>query len=317
MSFNIRPFTESDSCMWDSFSKGCIQATFQHTRGFLSYHEDRFVDRSLIVELHGTVVGLFSAAESLDDDLCIVSHPGATYGGLIHKGDLYGELMIGALQSICTYYFDNKYKRIIYKAVPSIYHKAPACDDIYALFRLKFLRFRCDLSSTIDLDNRLKISERRNRGVKKALKNNIIISEDGVHLSDLWMVLESNLHLKHGVSPTHSLEEIKQLMRSFPEEISCVCGIMDGNVVAGVVLFCANNCMHAQYICSSEKGGEVSALDLIFEYCIQKAKDLSIKWFDFGISTEDQGMKLNYGLYKFKKEFGAGSVVHEFYELSA
>ena len=37
--------------------------------------------------------------------------------------------------------------------------------------------------------------------------------------------------------------------------------------------------------------------------------------FDFGISTEAEGMILNEGLYRFKSEFGGGGVVHEFYEM--
>ena len=38
------------------------------------------------------------------------------------------------------------------------------------------------------------------------------------------------------------------------------------------------------------------------------------RYFDFGISTENQGHALNEGLNRFKNEFGAGGVAHEFYE---
>jgi len=39
------------------------------------------------------------------------------------------------------------------------------------------------------------------------------------------------------------------------------------------------------------------------------------KWFDFGISTEDDGRFLNEGLAAYKESFGGRSVVHDFYEL--
>jgi hypothetical protein len=39
-------------------------------------------------------------------------------------------------------------------------------------------------------------------------------------------------------------------------------------------------------------------------------------YFDFGISTENEGMRLNEGLMSNKEGFGARAVVHDFYELS-
>ena len=52
---------------------------------------------------------------------------------------------------------------------------------------------------------------------------------------------------------------------------------------------------------SNSNGYEVSGLDLIFEYSIDKAIQEKKRWFDFGISNENQGKLLNEGLYQFKK----------------
>ena len=48
---------------------------------------------------------------------------------------------------------------------------------------------------------------------------------------------------------------------------------------------------------------------------VAEARARGACYFDFGISNEDEGRVLNEGLYRFKYEFGAGSAVHEFYEL--
>ena len=72
---------------------------------------------------------------------------------------------------------------------------------------------------------------------------------------------------------------------------------------------------HSQYIASSDTGHAVNALDMVFEYCIDESTSLGKRYFDFGISNENGGKVLNEGLYTFKSEFGAGGVVHEFYEL--
>jgi lipid II:glycine glycyltransferase (peptidoglycan interpeptide bridge formation enzyme) len=59
----------------------------------------------------------------------------------------------------------------------------------------------------------------------------------------------------------------------------------------------------------------MSALDAVIEHCIEQAMRDAKRWFDFGISTESQGLVLNEGLYRFKSEFGGGGTVHEFFEI--
>lgn len=315
MSLNVRLYSPNDADIWDDFCKDSLQATLLHTRRFLSYHGERFADRSLIIEEDGKWLGLFPAALNPSDNTCVVSHPGVTYGGVLHQGGLRGERMINALAEISRYYRTHGCERLIYKAVPTFYHRAPAQDDLYALFRLGALCTRSDLSSTIDLQHRLSVSERRRRSLKKANKAGVEIVEGGQHFSALWGVLADNLASKHGVKPVHTLEEIMLLAERFPANIRCICGQLNEQIVAGVVLFITPTTHHAQYIASSDKGYEVSALDLIFEHNIETAKREEKCWFDFGISSENQGKMLNDGLYRFKSEFGGGGTVHEFYEL--
>ena len=193
--------------------------------------------------------------------------------------------------------------------------RSPAQDDLYALFRLGARRIRCDISSTIDLQNRCSLSQRRKRGLKKAIKTGIKIIEGTCHLAALWEVLTDNLASKHNVQPVHNLAEIKLLAERFPENIQCICGVLDNRVIAGIVLFNTPITSHAQYIASSKHGYEISALDALFEYCINTALTENKRWFDFGISTEQGGLLLNEGLYAFKTEFGGGGTVHEFFEL--
>lgn len=315
MSLSVRPYCTTDADAWDDFCAVALQSTLLHTRRFLSYHGNRFTDRSLIIEDENKCVGLFPAALNPGDATCVVSHPGITYGGVLHQGSLRGERMVAALAEICRHYRAQGQQKLTYKAVPSFYHRAPAQDDLYALFRLGAVRHRCDLSCTIDLQHRLSVSERRRRGLKKARKTGVEIVEGRLHLPALWGVLNENLSSKHGVKPVHSPEEIELLAGKFPDHIRCVCALLSGQVVAGTLLFITPTAHHAQYIASSEIGYQISALDLVFEYAIEAAVDQCARWFDFGISNEKQGKVLNGGLYRFKSEFGGGGVVHEFYEL--
>lgn len=316
MRISVRPYVPNDADAWDAFCKDALQATLLHTRRFLLYHGDRFTDRSLIIEEAGKWIGLFPAALSPSETTNIVSHPGITYGGLLHQGGLRGERMIIALEEIRRHYAAQGCIKLIYKAVPSFYHQAPAQDDLYALFRLGAERTRCDLSSIIDLRCRLLVSERRRRSLKKSIKFGIDIVEGIDYLPALWDVLTDNLARKHDTKPVHALAEITLLAERFPANIRCICGSLNERIVSGVVLFVTPTAYHAQYIASSDDGYEVSALDRIFEHSIATAIQENKRWFDFGISNEDQGRVLNEGLYRFKCEFGGGGAVHEFYELN-
>lgn len=310
-----RFYADADAQRWDAFCTGSYASTFQHTRRFLSYHGECFVDRSIVLEHDGQWLGVMPAARHPDAHDMVVSHPGSTYGGMIHQGLLRGSAMIEALATAGELLRQDGFGALQYKAVPHIYHQAPAQDDLYALSRLGARRYRCDLSCCIDLRRRLPVASRRARGLKKAAKSDLTV-DTGVHMArELWRVLGDNLERKHGARPTHSADEIVMLAERFPDEIGFHGARFDGEVIAGVVLFHCGPTVHAQYIASSPIGAELAALDFVLEGCIGKTQADGARFFDFGISTEAQGMVLNDGLYRFKSEFGGSGVVHEFYQL--
>jgi hypothetical protein len=311
-----RFFDLDEASSWDNFCHGAYGATFLHSRAFLSYHGTRFIDRSVVIERHGEWLGIIPAAEHPADPSTVVSHPGATYGGIVHQGRLRGAQMLDALGTASALWASAGYERLQYKAVPHIYQAAPGQEDLYALFRAGAIRYRADLSSCIDLRNRLPVSERRKRGKKRAQRAGVQVVKGREHLAALWPVLADNLMRSHGAIPVHTLDEISLLADRFPEHIHVMTALVKGAVEAGTVLFLGPTVAHAQYIASSEAGYAVNALDLVFDEAIADGAESGKRYFDFGISTENQGLLLNEGLAQFKNEFGAGGVVHEFYELN-
>jgi len=314
MSIEVIPYTEAHEAVWDEFCANSVNATILHTRRFLSYHGDRFDDLSVLLMESEKLVGVFPAAESLSDTALVVSHPGITYGGIVHSGWLSGMRMIEALKALSAYYSGVGYNRLQYKAVPHIYAISPAKDDLYALFRLGARRVRCDLSCTIDLVNRRPFSERRRRGLTKAQKA-VTLSYDKARLCDLWGVIAENLARKHDAKPVHSLADLTLLKSNFPKQIVVCSALIEGRVEAGVILFNSTMVWHAQYISASEAAYAVSALDAVFDSLITEAQKAGARYFDFGTSNENGGMILNDSLYRYKSEFGGGGVEHEYYEL--
>lgn len=305
-----------DTADWEALCRAAPMSTLLHTRAFLSYHGDRFEDQSRTLRNEsGQLIAVFPAARMPKQADTVCSHPGATYGGLIHAGDLLGESMLAALALLCRDYQRAGFTQLRYKLTPHIYHCWPACDDLYALWRLGAAPIRCDLSSAIDLTARREPSSRRRRAFRKAQSAGFRIEEGAAQLEAFWQVLVGNLSERHDARPVHSLQEMQLLMQRFPDEIHLVTASLDGKVEAGTVLFESQRVSHAQYIACSDKGREHHALDALFEHCIARATARERRYFDFGISNEDEGRHLNTGLYQFKSEFGGGGVTHLFHEL--
>lgn len=312
----VRPFSEADSPAWERLCAASHAASFLQTRRFLSYHGDRFIDRSLLIEDDaGRLLGLLPAAQHPQRADTVESHPGITYGGLVHDGALRGERCIEALSAACEHYAAMGYRTLRYKPLPHIYQRAPAQDDLYALFRLDARRVRAELSACIDLTNRLPTSERRRRAIAKANRNGLAYAIGVQYAPALWSLIEDNLASRHSAKPVHSLTEIVLLAERFPEQIAFHVALHEGRVVAGIVTFGVGPVLHCQYIAAGEAGHALAALDGLTEHLIAVASAAGLRHFDFGTSNEDQGRVLNDGLYRFKAEFGSGGVVHETYEI--
>jgi Acetyltransferase (GNAT) domain len=324
MTLTVRRYETRDVEEWDSLVAASWNGTFIHGRRFLSYHGQRFRDSSLVIEDDkGNMAGVFPAAVDPAQDDTIISHPGLTYGGVVHRGPLRGGAMLEALQAIAEAYRAAGFRRLIYKAVPHVYHKVPSADDLYALFRLDALRYRCDLSAAIDLASHVRLRKNRRNDLGNARRACVRIETGLSYLEAFWAVLEKNLRTKYDARPVHTLEEITRLHNMFPEQIECMVGKANDEVVAGVVLFRAERVTHLQYSSSTvsqfadsrARRVAASAHTAVLARAIEDSKDRGARYFDFGASNEREGRVLNQGLYQFKASFGAGGVVHEFYEL--
>ncbi len=248
----------------------------------------------------------------------VISHPGATFGGIVHNGALAGCVMANALTTIKTHYRQAGFNFLLYKAVPDYYRWRPCADDLYALYHTGAEQTTAKLSAVINLNHRGLVSKRRRRGIKKASNAGIKIAQGIQYAPLVWDLVKENLLTRHNTQPIHSLEEIEYLAKTFPSEITFHVALLDNAPICAVVLFATQTLWHAQYIAANDIGRNNGALDFLFEHLITQATANNLCYFSFGTSNEpmSKGGKLNEGLYKFKQEFGAGGHVHFFYKLS-
>ena len=71
-----------------------------------------------------------------------------------------------------------------------------------------------------------------------------------------------------------------------------------------------------EQIASTAEGNSVGASTAVMSYAIGEGRRAGARYFDFGVSNEQEGWRLNEGLYRFKASFGAGGVAQEFYEVT-
>ncbi len=313
MTYSIKNYNINYSNLWDEICLNSANGTFLQSMNFLSYHKNKFDDKSIMIFKDEKCVGVFPAARDPSNKNYLHSHPGITFGGLVHISKIQGYEIIKIFHLMREHYLKEGFTNIIYKPTPSFYHKSPSHDDIYALQILKAERYRCDISATLDLERELCFYARRKRGIKKAKKNKIEISENFKHINEFWKVLTENLKEKYDSKPVHNVEEINEIYERFPSSIKCIFALDNKKVTGGILLFIHKNVVHTQYISANKEGRNNSSLDYIFDYTIKKYKEKKFRWFDFGISTENEGLELNDGLFKYKREFGSGSTIYEFY----
>jgi hypothetical protein len=226
------------------------------------------------------------------------------------------ETMLALFQASRRHLLEAGVTSFIYKTVPHIYHRSPAEEDLYALVSHGAELFRRDVLSVLDYGAEVDWEDRwrfRMRKAGKARRAGFEVRTTEEY-DRFWPLLTRNLELRYGTRPVHTAEEIQLLARRFPERIQLFGAYRGDSLDAGAVIYLSNTVCHAQYSASSDQGREVRSLDLVFAHIINLFRG-RVRYFDFGISTEQEGRRINEGLLTYKQRFGARAVVHDFYRL--
>lgn len=312
----IRQYTSDMRDCWDRFVRESRNGTFLFIRNYMEYHSDRFIDHSFVIfNDRGKIEALLPATISKDGTE-LRSHDGLTYGGFI-----MGNASSGASPSSPATWLDELtpmlraegIKALIYKPVPHIYHRHPAEEDLYALWRRGAVLNCRNLSTVIDIQNPIHSSRLGKRAVKRGKEFGISVRQTD-NVAEFWQIIVDDRRVRHNTTPVHNGAEMQLLRDRFPEEILCYVAESDNGVLAGAVIYKAGDVLHLQYAAANDLGKEQYAVDVIYHYLIfDKFKDA--KWFDFGISNENQGLYLNEGMVRHKEEFGGRSIVYDQYRL--
>ena len=308
----IYPYSPAMAPVWEEVLNHSVNGTFMHSRRYMEYHGDRFLDASILIYSGSFPIAVFPAHRIGDK---VYSHEGLTYGGLVIRQDLKTEEAIYVLVAVLKHYHNLQVSSLYIKAVPSFYSTSSLEWWPYCMFLLGAEIYRSDLSFALPLPaSYTRYTKGRKWALNKARKAMLRVKEVNDFRPFWEEILVPNLRERHGIKPVHTIEEIQWLAsnnRPFIRQFN----ILDGReLVAGMTVFETQTTAHAQYISASPKGKELAGLDMLIDHLLQKIFPHKA-YFDFGTVNEENGARINKGLMDWKESFGAKPYVHQFYRV--
>lgn len=298
---------------WDPFVTASRQGTLLHLRGYMDYHSDRFADCSLMAFRGGKLTALLPA--NLDSDGRLWSHQGLTYGGwLTPRQHFNANDMLDLFDAWLEWCSSKSIREIVYKPVPSIYHRIPADEDLYALFRNGAVLRSMNLSTTIDMSTGVGYNVQQRRNLRKAEQFSPWVRETS-DASEFMSLVAECLMERHSAHPVHTAGEMQTLKDKFPDQIKmwlCGCG---ANPEAGVCIYDTAGVAHCQYIATTADGRDHGMLTYLMRVLMTDIYS-DRRYLDMGTSNEDSGRILNAGLIRQKTALGGSGIAYPIYQLS-
>ncbi len=320
MSLTVVPYTGDMQDKWDAFVRLARNGTIFHTRKFLSYHpEGRFVDASLVLLDGANIVGVLPAALK---DKMLVSHPGASYGGLVVASETSVEETGAMLKAIVDHAKEKGFAGVsMLRLPPASLQKQYSEDQLYWFYHMGFSLTRCEMDGAIDLSTLSldmildSLTGKCRNMVRQAerAKIEVRLSND---FATFWPILEGVLGARHGTKPTHTLAEIQKLHELLPDGFRLLAAYQGKTMVGGIVLITiGDKALYTLYMAQEYSAQKDHPMHLLLVEAMRTAMKEGKRVLHLGVSTEDGGKKINEGLFFFKESFGCRPVRRESWEL--
>lgn len=283
---------------------------------FLNYHEN-IKCNYLLIELENKLVGYLPYTVK---DGSIFSHGGATYGGFIQISDLQENELNCIFEDIKKFYSSSNLKKLVIRFLPDLFwnnHKS-----LNAFFHEKMITKFSEDEFYIPINNDLidinSSGFRRNhkRDIKRfqEINSEIIQCESKEKVSAFHTLLTKNLE-KHGVLPTHTLDELFWLKSNLSNKIK-IHLLKDKEYFAGVTLFEINSSTdYIMYGSLNYENNIKGSLKYLYWKTAINSLNNNKHYLSLGINTKYDEPK-NELLEKFKIGFGAKVVERHTKEIS-
>ena len=309
MSIKVTKFINENTTIWDNFINCSNNGTLFQYRSFLNYHENiDFEDHSLLFYKNNKLIAVLPA--TIENNI-FNSHPGISFGSFIYNDKLSFSDSNNIVSEFLLYFKQLNYKGIQITLPPTCYSHISSDYIEFCLFHNGFKYKGLELSNVLKLGNNFddlyKLYKSSSRQAhRKAERSDIIISQSE-NFEEFYQILTNNLSLRHNVSPTHTLNELKKIKKLFPSKINLFTATLDKEIIAGVINFiCNKNSVLAFYISHKSDFQNIRPLNILFSNIFKWGIENNYKYYDFGLFTVN-GVP-NLSLARFKESFGADGI---------
>lgn len=289
--------------MWDRCVCESEGACLLFYRSYMDYHADRFTDASLTARIDGRLIGVFPATVGKDG---VCSHGGLTFGGWQFVPALPVEIRRQIHAEMLNHYYQRGHVKLVVRFMPRFFLDDSGA-EVWNHMGMTAVRTLTGAAVDLSLPEKLGV-KRRSRAAKSLLTHEFMPST----VEEFWPLLMDVLAARHGVTPTHSLEEINLLLKRLPGQILTFKATQGQSLRAGAILFLSRDVAHVQYMATSPEGRDTHALDGLLVW-LMRAYAGRLRWLSMGTSNERSG-QINQGLLDYKLSFGAMPFEHDIQE---
>ncbi|SHJ49351.1 Acetyltransferase (GNAT) domain-containing protein [Hathewaya proteolytica DSM 3090] len=292
---------------WDEFIQKSTNGTIFHTRKFLSYHGDRFSsgEQFLIILKNNTLIGQIAIfVNEINGKKVAVSPYGASYGGVVlQRQPSYSEGR-AIISALIEYLKQNMISEFIITPPINCCSNVSLDTFYFNMLEQGFKIVNQDISSVVKFDDEPiidRITSKARQFSRKAINNNIKVANESSDLDGYWVVMDKTFK-KLGIKPTHTKEQLKNIMTLFPKRVFIDIAYKEDIPIAGITYFVINERVSSSfYLCQDPRYQKYQALTLLVTNALQKFERKGYKYFDFGTSSANMIAREN--IFSFKEQF--------------
>ncbi|MEC7641717.1 MAG: GNAT family N-acetyltransferase [Nitrospinota bacterium] len=302
----------------EAFIDGCKNGSLYHRPRFLSYHSaakfplPQYRWRHYLFRKGQRPLAFLPGAlvEAPGEPLAFKSPLGASYGGMVH-----GSLSFHEMEECVELWWKDLVDRSVRQAEiilsPKPYQEMEVTEEFeFELYRRGFQVDSPGLVLITQVENHpdfpLNLLKRRARKFLNQANNfgvNAGCSEDFSAALDLFYPILAENRQQFDATPTHTQKEIQVLRDLFEENIQLFLCHHNDSVISGALVFRVNQeTLNTFYIADLPASREVRGANALIASVYHWARDLKIKWLDFGPSTF--GLEPKSTLIEFKESLG-------------
>lgn len=312
MSLTIVEYEDSWKERWDAFVRKSNNGTMFHLQQFLRYHpKGRFEWRHLLFMDKDEIVAVLPAGVM---GSTIESPIGASYGSFV-TGDLPFGRALELVDCFSDFCRDQHFERTLLTPPPFIYQKVISQNIDYALAYRGFSYDKHYISHAIRLENGDFLSNFQStarRYIHKYLREGTLHVEVSEDYEAFYPILLKNKE-RHGVKPTHTLEELLKLKKLLPDNLTLFLVSKGSKPIAGSLMFSCNDqvavCFYNMLLYEYE---QFNPIHVVMYEVVKWATERGFSWVDIGVSQDtsaENQMTPAMNLIRFKEKFNAHGIL--------